>query len=284
MRAMNDSLLQLDDPTDYFRGRGHAHLPTPRHILAFLRTEKKTLQQEALQNRSHHRFVLCINLKTAGHIHLDHLTLPFAPGQALLILPYQFHHFSLGAATTLQWLFCTFELNPRTFLEPLRNRTIPMSPTTVRAVEAFLQEWHRPPGELQDAQQQTLLLRALIALKQDRQDGANDLPPEPADTLMRTINRLLAEWRGRMVVVADLARQLGCSESRLRVRFKAVAGIPLGAYLQNYRINRAMALLRTSPLSIADIAREAGFGSPQAFSRAFKNETEQTPRAYRNRI
>jgi len=91
----------------------------------------------------------------------------------------------------------------------------------------------------------------------------------------------MAEWRGRTVIEADLAEALEFSESRLRVLFKEAAGIPLGSYTQNYRINRAMALLRTSDLSIADVAEEAGFGSPQAFSRIFKKATNQTPRAYR---
>jgi AraC-like DNA-binding protein len=42
-----------------------------------------------------------------------------------------------------------------------------------------------------------------------------------------------------------------------------------------------MALLRTTTLPIADIADEAGFGSPQAFNRIFKQKTGCTPRAYR---
>jgi len=92
----------------------------------------------------------------------------------------------------------------------------------------------------------------------------------------------MAEWRGRTVVVADVAEALELSESRLRVLFKEAAGIPLGSYIHNYRLNRAMALLRTSDLSIAGVAEEAGFGSPQAFNRVFKKETGQTPRAYRN--
>ena len=92
---------------------------------------------------------------------------------------------------------------------------------------------------------------------------------------------LLAQWRGRSVTVAELAGELGFSESRLRVLFKQTAGIPLGAYIKNYRLNRAMALLRTSALPIATIAEEAGFGSPQAFSRIFKKETGRTPRSYR---
>jgi len=93
----------------------------------------------------------------------------------------------------------------------------------------------------------------------------------------------MAGWRGRTVVVADLAKATGFSESRLRVLFKDAAGIPLGSYIQNYRLNRAMALLRTSRLPIAEIAEEAGFGSPQAFSRIFKKATGKTPRAYRHR-
>ena len=44
---------------------------------------------------------------------------------------------------------------------------------------------------------------------------------------------------------------------------------------------RAMALLRTTKLPIAEVAAEAGFGSPQAFSRTFRQETGQAPRAYR---
>ncbi|HKL22771.1 MAG TPA: helix-turn-helix transcriptional regulator, partial [Tichowtungia sp.] len=130
-------------------------------------------------------------------------------------------------------------------------------------------------------QMQTALLRLLLSLKQDRQNPATDLPPEPQDDLLRTVNRLMAEWHGRIVGVADLAKAIGLSESRLRVIFKEAAGIPLGAYIQNYRINRAMALLYTTALSIADVAEEAGFGSPQAFSRTFKKETGQTPRRYR---
>lgn len=278
---MDDALLQIEEPTDYFKGRGHTSLPTPKNLLCFLRTEKRKLQQEALQNRSHHRFVLAFNFKTEGHIHVDNLALPFRPNQALLILPYQFHHFSLQNSTQLKWLFLTFELDPRTFLEPLRNRVVDVSKKTESALEELLKEWHQPHAELQAEQLQTNLLHLLLSLKQDRQLSATDLPPEPEDHLLRSVNRFMAERHGQTVVVADLADALNYSESRLRVLFKEAAGIPLGAYIQNYRLNRAMSLLRTSTLSIADVAEDAGFGSPQAFSRVFKNETGTTPRNYR---
>jgi len=276
----------LEEPKDYFRGIGQNPLPTPTDILLFMRSTKEKLQQEALQNRSHHRFVLVFNLETKGHVHVDNRVLAFDPGQALLILPYQFHHFSQLASPKLHWLFCTFELKAGTFLEPLRNRVLGAGKNTLRARDALLEEWRRctnPPakGELQDGQLQAALVRLLLTLKQEEQTSDASLPPEPRDNLLRTINRCMSGWRGRTVVVADLAEKLALSESRLRTLFKEAAGIPLGSYLQNYRLNRAMGLLRTTHLPIAEIAEEAGFGSPQSFSRVVKKETGQTPRAYR---
>lgn len=70
----------------------------------------------------------------------------------------------------------------------------------------------------------------------------------------------------------DLDEAVGLSESRLRFLFKESSGIPLGSYIQNYRINRALNLLQSTSLSIADISADAGFGSPQAFSRILKTK------------
>jgi len=287
MSATESTLLEIEEPQDYFSGIGrNTSLPTPANILLFLRTTRKKLQQEALQNRSHHRFVLMFNLKTAGKVHVDNLVLPLDPGQALLVLPYQFHHFSQLASNGLQWLFCTFELVHETFLEPLRNRVLDAREGSMAALNMLLVEWQRCScdghrSEIQEAQLQAALMHLLFSLKQDLQASAADLPPEPSDSLLRTINRLMSEWRGRPVVVADLADEIGFSTSRLRTLFKEAAGIPLGSYILNYRLNRAMALLRMTDLPVAGVAEEAGFGSPQAFSRTFREKTGLTPRAYR---
>ena len=276
----------LEEPQDYFKGVGQSLLPIPTDILLYMRTTKENLQQKALQNRSHHRFVLAFNLETPGHVHVDNRVLALAPGQALLILPFQFHHFSQLASRQLHWLFCTFELQDKTFLEPLRNRVLDVGENLLRMRDALLAEWRRCSGpeggsRLQDEQLQATLLRLLLTLKQEGRNTDPGLPPEPRSSLVRTINQCMSEWRGRTVIVADLAERLDLSESRLRALFKEAAGIPLGHYIKNYRINRAMGLLRTTRLPIAEIAEEAGFGSPQSFSRVIKKATGQTPRAYR---
>jgi AraC-like DNA-binding protein len=282
------TLLKLDEPRDYHAGiGGNAALPIPINILFFLRSTRQKLQQEALQNRSHHRYVLIFNLGVSGTVHVDNLLMPLQPGEALLILPYQFHHFSHLAAEKIEWLFCTFEMGEGTFLEPFRNRVLTPRRGSRQALDLLLTDWHRcrdaaRRGNMQEMQLQILLLYLLTSLRDDLQAQAFDLPPEPKGALLRSVNRLLAEWRGRQVGAGDLADGLGMSVSRLRAVFKETAGVPLGRYMLNYRLNRAMALLRTTDLPIAAIAEEVGFGSPQAFSRIFKQKLEKTPRAYRH--
>jgi hypothetical protein len=129
---------ELVEPKDYFKGIGRSQLPTPTDVLLYMRTTKKKLQQEALQNRSHHRFVLAFNMETSGHVHVDNRVLAFDPGQALLILPFQFHHFSQLASSQLHWFFCTFELKDEIFLEPLRNRVLDVGENTLRMRMLYL--------------------------------------------------------------------------------------------------------------------------------------------------
>ena len=288
MHVDYQALLQIEEPQDYFTGLGNRPLPAPSRILLFVRRTKEKLQQEALQNRSHHRYVLAFNIETRGCVHLDNLVLPLRPGQALLIHPYQFHHFGQLASPSIVWLFCTFELEHKTVLEPLRNRVLDLGERALLAREMLLQEWHRCQdeslvGDLQDAQLQTALVRLLITLKQDLPGVAVESASGPRDNLVRTVNRLMSEWRGRTVLVADLAAELSWSASRLRTQFKEASGIPLGRYLQNFRLNRAMALLRTGDRPVAEVAIEAGFGSHQAFCRIFKQKTGHSPLVYRHR-
>ncbi|MEI6890601.1 MAG: helix-turn-helix transcriptional regulator [Pontiella sp.] len=285
---MHESLYHLlKEPQNYFKGVGNQNLSFPKDILIFPRTSKEKLQLEAQLTRSHHRFVLIFNLETSGHVHINNLELSFHPNHALLVHPYQFHHYSHLASSQLKWIFCTFELQDSNLLEPLRNRTFSISSTTQSAGNTLLKEWisSTKPNQLPDLQHQLLqlsLLRLLIHLIHDRKTRTSDLPLEPnKEGLIQTVNRLLSEWRGPPIHVSDLANSMGISVSLLRIRFKEVAGVPIGNYIQHYRINRAMALLRTTNLTIADVAAEAGFGSPQSFSRVFSKELGCTPRSYR---
>ena len=287
MRKTEILFESLDAPQDYFKGFGFEDaLPTPRNILLFLRRSKDQLQQNALQNRSHHRFVLVFNLETAGQVHVDHHQILLQPGQALLIFPFQFHHFSQLQSQKLKWLICTFELEKSSFLKPLQNQSITVSENGLAMRDQLFAAWKLCSSgnistSFQDMQLQASSLKLLVNLMEGGELRTPDIVSEAEDNLIRNVNRLLTEWQGRQVIVQNLADELRMSESRFRFLFKEVSGISIGSYLQNFRINRAMSLLRTKDLPIAEVAIEAGFGSPQAFCRIFKQKTGLSPRAYR---
>ncbi|MGB2402248.1 MAG: AraC family transcriptional regulator [Akkermansiaceae bacterium] len=280
---MRESLLKLEDPDNYYAGSGKTTLGSPMRILCFLRKNKHVLQKHALQNRSHHRFVLLYNLGTEGQVHLDDAVSPIKPGQVILIHPYQFHHFSGLQSHDLCWLFCTFELEEQSILEPLKNRVIDTNKELDILLEQMLEIWHHKPSELQALRLQASLLSLILTLKQICQQSEPDHAKETEESLLNTVNQLMAKWRGRPVSIEEIAAATKYSTSRLRVVFKQAAGIPLGSYIKNYRMNHAMALLRTTSKSITEIASQAGFASPQAFSRSFRKETGKTPRSYRKR-
>jgi len=281
MKSIKTACRTLKDPANYFTGRGESCLPVPFNLLLFARRTKTMLQQNDLQNRSHHRFVLAFNLQTAGYVHLDHLSLLFNPGQALLIHPYQFHHFSQLASNDLLWLICTFEMPPGNFLDALRNTTVNLSSKTLDALAVLLKEWRLKSAELQDELCQSALIHLLACLKQDQKLSDAQILPETGDNLIRTVNRMISSRQEEPCTVFRLARAMNISESRLRTLFRQTAGVPLGSYIQNYRFTRSMALLRNTNLPIADVAEQSGFGSLPAFSRAFKKQTGQTPYNYR---
>lgn len=63
--------------------------------------------------------------------------------------------------------------------------------------------------------------------------------------------------------------------------FKRNTGVPLHAFILNYRINMAMELLRSSNIPVKDIATMVGFTDFPHFQKTFKRLTKNTPTEYR---
>ena len=82
------------------------------------------------------------------------------------------------------------------------------------------------------------------------------------------------------ISIDDIAKAVGVSRSHLyRVFMSNVGQSPID-YLTSYRINEACALLRTSQLSIAEIAVSVGFFDQFYFSRVFKKAKGVPPSKY----
>lgn len=82
--------------------------------------------------------------------------------------------------------------------------------------------------------------------------------------------------------VEELAGKLNISRVQLYRKVKAVLGIGVSDYINNFRLEKAKELLMTSTMNISEIAYSCGFASPNYFSTAFKTKYEMTPKDFRN--
>lgn len=81
--------------------------------------------------------------------------------------------------------------------------------------------------------------------------------------------------------VESLAQEAGMSRSRFAERFRDLLGMSPMAYLSEWRLQKALAMLDDSRASVQQIAVQAGYQSPAAFTRAFATRFGAPPTEYR---
>lgn len=86
---------------------------------------------------------------------------------------------------------------------------------------------------------------------------------------------------GERLSVADLARACGLATTRFSNSFREATGTTPHRYLRKARIERASELLRTTGLSVREVAEAVGFRGQGHFATAFSQERGLTPTGYR---
>ncbi|HEY8369176.1 MAG TPA: AraC family transcriptional regulator [Thermodesulfobacteriota bacterium] len=85
---------------------------------------------------------------------------------------------------------------------------------------------------------------------------------------------------GEEILVADLARLVGLSTGHLHRAFRETVGVTPLDYINERRVRRAIAILATERVTVADLALRVGFSSPSHFARTFRRVTGVTPSRY----
>jgi len=101
---------------------------------------------------------------------------------------------------------------------------------------------------------------------------------------VRDLQAWIVEHPDRALDVPALARRAGMSLRNFARVFRAEVGVSPAAYVERVRVETARRLLETTDGSIDDVARGAGFGTPEALRRAFSRRVGVSPREYRNRF
>lgn len=86
------------------------------------------------------------------------------------------------------------------------------------------------------------------------------------------------------ISISDIASGIGLDRSYLYVIFKKLMNMSPQNFLINFRIDRAVDLMRNSELTIGDIARSVGYEDPLQFSKIFKKIKGVSPSQFRNTI
>lgn len=98
------------------------------------------------------------------------------------------------------------------------------------------------------------------------------------------IRRVLrAVKREPATTLSDLARSINLSNSRLGHLFRQQVGLDLETFLVNARLDKAAELLRSTDLSIKEIAVLVGYHFASNLDRAFKQKFAAEPADYRRK-
>ncbi|NEQ95450.1 MAG: helix-turn-helix transcriptional regulator [Cyanothece sp. SIO2G6] len=114
------------------------------------------------------------------------------------------------------------------------------------------------------------------------------------NSLRQQISSLKAEDVDRIVYARDillsrvtnpptlleLSRLIGLNDRKLKQGFRQVFGTTVLGYLHDHRMEQAQQLLLTPGTTIAGVAQQVGYRSPEAFSSAFRRTFSINPKSY----
>jgi AraC-like DNA-binding protein len=140
----------------------------------------------------------------------------------------------------------------------------------------------RPGGQaIVTRMAETFLLQAIRDYVLSTVDGDRGLPAIVRDSSIGRVLGLIHQQPEHPWTVSELAEKAHLSRSAFAARFKMRVGDTSQSYLQRYRFNKAIQLLRTTDTKIHEIALRVGYESEPSFSKAFKRVMGASPGSFR---
>lgn len=104
------------------------------------------------------------------------------------------------------------------------------------------------------------------------------------DPVIAGVKNYVAEHYSQEFTMEMMAEALNISKSYLSTYFKARTGGNLLNYIQQYRVQKAVELMKSSSFRLSDIGNQVGIPNPNSFIRVFKKHTGLTPSDYRKNL
>ena len=104
-----------------------------------------------------------------------------------------------------------------------------------------------------------------------------------SDPVAERAERFVRSHLSESFTIAALAKHIGVSPRTLARRLHAAVGLGPIAFVQRLRVEAAVRLLETSPLSLEEIAERVGYADASTLSRLIRRETNATAQELRRR-
>lgn len=239
----------------------------------------------------HQHFMLTMVTRGQGVQSLNGKEIPFAENHLFLLSPADFHHNTVSDGHTFDYYRLCFSYE---LLEARLSGLIPLDSLPLHLVleENSAQLARQLLGQLSEESEngqdrtghkeylQSLVEQLLILI-------LRQIPPssvsQPGNPINRALGYLHAHFH-ESISVSDAAAVAGYTPNYFNACFREQVGMPFGEYLRQMRLNYAENLLRSSAISVSEIAFEAGFGSLSHFSRSFRKKHGCSPLEYRHQV
>lgn len=136
--------------------------------------------------------------------------------------------------------------------------------------------------ELPHGAYRTLVLRTLIlSILIQTIKSAGNRPSLKTIAKISDIAKMISRRPAHRFSIAEMAKHAKMSESYFTALFRSVVGLPPYAYLSKCRLDMARTRLAETTASVADIAHDLGFASPQHLATQFRKTYGLTPTEWR---
>ena len=141
------------------------------------------------------------------------------------------------------------------------------------------------PGPLWSAANINVSLMNLMLYILDHTEPVHEYAkPQLQNSYVAYALNYIQEHYTTKILQEDIAQQLQISVRYLSKIFKSYMGVTLSNYITIYRVNRSIALMQSTDLTLTEIALQVGFRDSQQYSKVFMSVINATPSQYRKAI
>lgn len=169
-----------------------------------------------------------------------------------------------------------------------QGSVVPLGPDILRAANDIMRGANEYAAAVRPAWLRAKASEIACTMIADLSRRENGVGVAPVKATVRDMNRvneardILLDRYQRPPKIPQLARMVGINQTKLKALFKATFGLTVHEFVQKCRMERALDMLTSTDLGIAEIAYALGYNYPASFTHAFRQFYGHAPRRARD--